>query len=157
MDLTEVIEEGMIIIDSDYETKEECLDVMIERLYNAEKIESKSVFLNAVHERENLCSTYCTMEMAIPHGISDTVKMSSLCFLRNKKTFDWDNDGETPVRFIFLIAVSDHNRTADNNEHLLILSKIATLTFEDGFMESLNDIKEAKQFLEVLKKYEREN
>lgn len=157
MKLTDVITKNLVMVDTDYTSKEACIDVLCERLYQEGKINSIETYKEAVREREELCSTYCTMEIAIPHGITDAVLSSTLCFLKNKTCFDWDGDGETPVRYIFLIAVSGDNHTGENNEHMAILSKIATLTIEDDFRDALAELKSADEFIELLNGIEKEN
>ena len=157
MKLTDVTNEKLVMIDTEFNSKEECIDALCERLAQAGKIKNIDDFKQAVREREDLCSTYCTMEIAIPHGITSTVLSSSLCFLKNKQCFDWDGDGETPVRYLFLIAVSGDNHTGENNEHMAILSKIATLTIEDDVRAALADLKSADEFINLLNGIEKEN
>ena len=80
-------------------------------------------YVQFMHDREALMSTYMGNYLAIPHGTNegkDTILASGLSFVRYDEPIDW---GGNEVRFVVGIAGKDGG-------HMDVLSKIA-LVFSD--------------------------
>ena len=152
--LAKVTSENLIVLDYDAADKKECVNVLAERLYEAGNLRSLEEFLRAVEERESLASTYCTMEIAIPHGISPTVISPMIAFMRLKKTIDWDGDGDSPVRYLFLISMPGQAVQGEENEHVKLLSRIAVMSLDEEFQKKWKNAQSPAQFMELLENYE---
>lgn len=150
MKLVEAIKDEMIVLDADYKNREELFEDFSQRFYKSDVIDNVEAFVDALHERESVCSTFCSMNIAIPHGISETVKTPSIGFCRLKNSIDWDGDNETPVKYIFMIAMPKREYTGEENEHIKLLSKIAVLSLEDNVQEIWNSFKTVKEFKDYL-------
>ena len=150
MKLVDAIRDEMIVLDADYKSREELFKDFSERFYKSGVVENAEAFVDALLERESVCSTFCSMNIAIPHGISETVKTPSIGFCRLKNPIDWDGDNETPVKFIFMIAMPKREYTGEENEHIKLLSKIAILSLEDNVQENWNSFKTIKEFKDYL-------
>lgn len=131
MNIRDVINEKLIELDIKANTKEEAIIELSTLLYKEGLIESNEEFVRSVLYREDVASTYCGFDLAIPHGISHVVKKPSICFGRTNG-FNWTEDDDDFVKFIFLIAVPVPEEGNDEqSKHIDILSSIATLCLEE--------------------------
>ncbi|HMR13781.1 MAG TPA: PTS sugar transporter subunit IIA, partial [Arachnia sp.] len=103
-----------------------------------------AAYVDAMHEREELVSTYMGSFLAIPHGTNeakDSVKRSTMSFVRYPEGIDWNGN---PVKFVVGIAGA-------NNTHLEILQKVA-ITFSN--LEQVDRLEQAstvQQIIDILK------
>jgi len=147
LELRDVINENMILLDLKIEKKEEVIEILVDLLGQNEKLTSKALFLKSVYDREELLSTYCGSDIAIPHGISKAVKEPAVCFARTNE-ISWSGP-EEKVHFVFLLAVPDSKNDKDP-QHLKLLSSIATLILEEQVREIWERATNKKQILESL-------
>ena len=97
-------------------------------------------YVDAMHAREKLVSTYMGNFLAIPHGTNeakDSVKRSTMSFVRYPQGIDWNGK---PVKFVVGIAGA-------NNTHMEILQKVA-ITFSN--MEQVAKLEAAGSVDEVI-------
>ncbi|HMR50505.1 MAG TPA: PTS mannitol transporter subunit IICBA [Arachnia sp.] len=97
-------------------------------------------YVDAMHAREKLVSTYMGNFLAIPHGTNeakDSVRRSTMSFVRYPEGIDWNGK---PVKFVIGIAGA-------NNTHMEILQKVA-ITFSK--MEQVNKLEAAGSVDEVM-------
>ena len=100
-------------------------------------------YVQFMHDREALMSTYRGNYRAIPHGTNegkDTILASGLSFVRYDDPIDW---GGNEVRFVVGIAGKDGG-------HMDVLSKIAIIFSEDDSVEALLAAETPEQVLELL-------
>ncbi|MDF1487997.1 PTS mannitol transporter subunit IICBA [Tessaracoccus caeni] len=99
-----------------------------------------SSYVDAMHEREKLVSTYMGNFLAIPHGTNeakDSVHRSAMSFVRYPEGIDWNGK---PVKFVVGIAGA-------NNTHMDILQKVA-ITFSN--MAQVKKLEEASSVQEII-------
>lgn len=70
MNLQGVTSEQLISLNCSYQSKDEAIRALIEKLYKEKKIQSKEDFYQAVKERERLSATGIDRGIAIPHALS---------------------------------------------------------------------------------------
>ena len=145
--LEDVTNEDMILLDLEVDSKEEVIEALVNRMDAAGKLSSKEAYLQSVQEREKLLSTYCGMDIAIPHGISEAVIEPGICFARIKE-IGW-GDPECKVHFIFLLAVPKR-ADGQNPEHISLLSAIAVSSLDEGNRALWEAAKTEKEILESL-------
>lgn len=100
-------------------------------------------YLDFMHQREVMTSTYMGNFLAIPHGTNegkDTIVRSALSFVRYANPIDWDGN---EVRFVVGIAGKE-------NSHLEILAKIATIFSDDDEVQKLLDADSTDDLLALL-------
>lgn len=146
--LNEVINENMVLLDLSVENKEEVINKLVDIMDKEGKLSSRNEFLKSVLDREELLSTYCGSNIAIPHGISDSVKEPGICFARTKEIY-WGSPKEE-VHFVFLLAVpkSGNNK---NSPHLKLLSAIAISSLEEGNREIWEKAETNEEILKSLR------
>ncbi|MFT3887110.1 MAG: PTS mannitol transporter subunit IICBA [Arachnia sp.] len=99
-----------------------------------------AAYVAAMHEREELVSTYMGNFLAIPHGTNeakDSVKRSTMSFVRYPEGIDWRGN---PVKFVVGIAGA-------NNTHMDILQKVA-ITFSN--LEQVDRLERAGSVQEIV-------
>ena len=99
-----------------------------------------AAYVDAMHEREELVSTYMGNFLAIPHGTNeakDSVKRSTMSFVRYPEGIDWNGN---PVKFVVGIAGA-------NNTHMDILQKVA-ITFSN--LEQVDRLERAGSVQEIV-------
>ena len=99
-----------------------------------------AAYVDAMHQREELVSTYMGNFLAIPHGTNeakDAVKRSTMSFVRYPEGIDWNGN---PVKFVVGIAGA-------NNTHLEILQRVA-ITFSN--LEQVDKLEKAGSVQEII-------
>lgn len=154
MNFRNLIDENLIILDSECKTKIEAIKKLVELLDASGVLENKEEFLKVVMERETKSPTGLEDGLAIPHGKSTTVKNAKISAMRFKnKITDWESvDEDNEVELAFLIAIPDLEK---GTTHIEVLSNLTTLFMEDGFLGELKNAKTKKEFLNIILKSEK--
>lgn len=154
MNFRNLIDENLIILDSECKTKIEVIEKLVDLLDQNGALENRDEFLKVVMEREAKSPTGLEEGLAIPHGKSTTVKSAKISAIRLKnKISDWESvDEDNEVELAFLIAIPDSEK---GSTHIEVLSNLTTLFMEDGFLEDLKNAKNKKDFLNVILKEEK--
>jgi mannitol/fructose-specific phosphotransferase system IIA component len=100
-------------------------------------------YLPAMHERETSMTTYIGEEVAIPHGTDPSrrhVLRTALAVLQFPDGIDWDGNR---VRLCIAIA-------ADGNQHVALLSSLATILLTPGRAEELRTATDVGTVLTLL-------
>ena len=116
-----VLELAQINLDGSAASPDEAIDQAGRLLVQAGAVSQD--YVQFMHDRESMMSTYMGNYLAIPHGTNegkDTILASGLSFVRYDTPIDW---GGNEVRFVVGIAGKDGG-------HMDVLSKIA-LVFSD--------------------------
>lgn len=148
MDISNLLNKDSIFIGLDAADRNECLDILIEGMNKAGKISNKSVYLDAVLERERKGSTGVGFGVAIPHGKSDGVAKPGLAFARLTKPIDWNSLDGKPVEIVFLIGVPEKDA---GDEHIKILVAISRKLIHEEFRQKLLNVKTSEDVIEILR------
>lgn len=100
-------------------------------------------YIDAMLEREQSVSTVMGEGVAIPHGTlesKDTVRRDALSFIRFPDGVDWNGK---PVSIAIGIA-------AKGNNHVGILSKLATILVDPDKAKALRETTDPQQVLDLL-------
>lgn len=154
MNFRNLIDESLIVLDSDCKTKIEVINKLVDLLDASGVLENRDEFFKVVMERETKSPTGLEEGLAIPHGKSTTVKNAKISAIRLKnKISDWESvDKDNEVELAFLIAIPDSEK---GSTHIEVLSNLTTLFMEDGFLEELKNAKTKKEFLNIILKEEK--
>ena len=97
--------------------------------------------------KEEEYSTGLQDEFAIPHAKSTHAKEVAIFFVKCKNELDWETLDDSKVKYLFALIVPMKNA---GNEHLLMISKLATSLLEDEFkdkVKSSTDKAELKEYI----------
>ena len=122
-----------ILLGLDSSNREDAIDLAGKLLVESGYVKSK--YIESMHRRENVLSTYIGNGVAIPHGdknSKDEIIKSGISVLQYPEGIDY-GDGQT-VYLVIGIA-------GKNNEHLSILSNLATLLEDEKIVEKLINTK----------------
>lgn len=134
MEFKEITNADLINLNLNAKTKKEAINVIAKMLYENNRISDLSGFIENVYKREKLESTNMGGGIAIPHSISDFVNKASIAIGRFNDPVDWE-DGEDPISYIFLFAVSPLEKGIT---HLELISQMAVILIDEDFINFLH-------------------
>lgn len=149
MKFKNLVNENLILLNSDLRTKEEVIKELIKKLHSDGVVTSESEFYNVVMDREKQSPTGLEEGLAIPHGKSTAVKEARIAVAKlNSPIEDWESiDEDNKVNLVFLIAIP---KAEQGDTHIEILSKLTSQFMEDGFINDLQNAKTPKELIEVI-------
>lgn len=116
-----------------FESKEELLDCLSKDAVKVGAGDSSDDILEDLWNREKELPTAVGKGIAIPHCRSKSIKSSKLLFYRLNKGITWDVNEEIDLAFAILTP------DGENNQHLVLLSKISRHLLRKNFLEMLNN------------------
>lgn len=151
MMLSDLMGEGLVLLDLKGKNKREMLEEMVECLWKAGVLEDKKGFFSSIFEREELESTAVGGGVAIPHGRSSGVKKLSVAFARSKQGLDFQSLDNKPVHYIFMIAAPQDVR----KEYLQAIAKVARLLKSELMREKLLDVETKTETMDAIRDFDR--
>jgi fructose PTS system EIIBC or EIIC component len=148
--LTDITNLDLIDLDIDGSTRDDVIEEMVNRLDDSGILSSKEKFKQAILSREKESTTGIGMNIAIPHGKSESVKTPSVVFGLKRDGVDWNSLDGTAAKLIFMIAVPKHS---EGNEHLKILQMLSRKLMDENYREELLAVQtkeEAYKLLETI-------
>ena len=147
MDLKEIVNENLINLDMKAKTKKEAIEELTESLYQEGKVRDREAFVKDVYIRESEGKTGLGNHIAIPHGKSAAVAVTSIAFGRTKQALAWETPDNQPVHVILLFAVRNADKTT---LHLKLLAQVAVALADDAVLEKLLKTTDKKEVLRLL-------
>lgn len=147
MDISEILENDLIIFGVESKSQYTVIEELAELINKKGYLEDKNEYIKSVLERERHSTTGIGDGIAIPHGKSTTVKKSTIVFAKTKNNIEWNSLDDKPVNIIFLLAIKDEDKS-DN--HLKLLSNIATKLMDDGVVKKLKDSVSKEEIISAL-------
>lgn len=126
-----ILRSDCIVLDKQLQTKKDVINYMANHLYHGNYINNKEKFIADINKREKESSTNMGNLITIPHAKSSVVNQPVMMYLRTDREIT-DNDGQK-LRSFFMIAVPE----SGSDEHLKIISKLATYLMEENFLKHL--------------------
>ncbi|EAE6799276.1 PTS sugar transporter subunit IIA, partial [Listeria monocytogenes] len=77
----------------------------------------------------------------------ESVTKSAIVFARTKEMIEWESLDDEPVNMIFLLAITDSDKT---DGHLKILAEIATKLMDDDIVENLKNTRDEEEVIRIL-------
>lgn len=150
MHITDLLKKESILLDVHPVDKKDAINMLVDLMDNAGVLTDKEMYKKAVFLREESGTTGLGDGIATPHAKSPAVKKAALAAMVVKDGVDFASMDNRPARLFFLIAAPD----SANDEHLQMLSALATMLMDSDFKESLIAAKSVEQFLELINKKE---
>lgn len=145
--IADVVSENLMLMEMETKNKDETLDELISLLYKNKCIDDIADFKKDVIARENEGMTGIGEGVAIPHGKSDSVKITTIAIGTVKDEIEWESLDEKPVKVIILFAVKN---TEANTLHIKLLQKVAILLADEEFLEKMRETKTTGQMMHLL-------
>ena len=150
MKITDLLSKESIALGRKASGKKDVLKQMVDLMEASGKLSDKQLYLEAVEAREEEGTTGVGGGIAIPHGRCSGVKEAGLAAMSVDGGVEYEALDGNPVDLIFLIAAPENS----GNVHLEILSKLATMLMDEGFVADLKNAKDADEFLQIIDKAE---
>jgi nitrogen PTS system EIIA component len=109
-----------LVLFLDSSSRDEALHAIVDHLNAIGKLKDKSVFSDAIMDRERVVSTGIGMGVAIPHAKLPEYEDFFIAVAVLSKGIDWHALDGAPVRLVFMIGGPDDKQT----EYLQILSSL---------------------------------
>lgn len=128
------------------ETKEACIERLLDIAVDAGRVEDRETALDALLEREAETTTGVGKGIGIPHAKTDAVDEPTLVFVRSEDGVDFGAmDGE-PAHLLFMILVPSDGA----EDHLSLLSSLSRGLMHDELREALYDAEEPQAVVDVV-------
>lgn len=145
--LTSITNIDLIETDLAGETRDDVIDELIGKFDASGILNSKEVFRQAILNRESQSTTGLGMNIAIPHGKSNTVKRPVVAFGIKRDGVDWQSLDGTKAKLIFMIAVPEESA---GDTHLKILQMLSRKLMDEEFREQLLNVRSSEEAYELL-------
>ena len=146
MNISELINQDRVLCCPQIGSKKRLLENISELFArNAPQLSRNEIF-NSLISREKLGSTGLGNGVAIPHGRMAGLERPVCAFVKLDQPIEFDAADGQPVDLIFALIVPEDS----TEEHLQILSSIATLFGSPAFCGGIRDCKNDACLLELL-------
>lgn len=143
----EIITEKLVDLGIEASTKSEAIQVLANKINEADRLYDHEGYYQSVIDRENLTTTGIGFGIAIPHGKSPHVKETTVAFGRLNDKIDWKSlDGEA-VHLVFLLAVPE---ACQGDQHLKIIAALSRKLIHPEFRETLEQAQTNEEIVALL-------
>ena len=153
MKITDLLKPEGVCLGSTAKTKDEVIEQMVELQVKSGNISDKDTYKKAIYAREEGGTTAMGAGIAIPHAKTDAVKQAGLVAMTVPEGVDYDAPDGEPSNLFFMIAAPN----TEDNIHLEVLSRLATMLMDDNFPTNLRAAKSVEEFLQVVDDAEKEH
>lgn len=114
--------------------------------------EAKDILLKTLIKREEMGSTGVGKGIAIPHARTLLVKEFKIIIGLSRRGVEFDSFDGKPVHLFFLLIAPPEE---SSNSYLITLGKVAELAKSIAEDRRLFNVKESKEFFEIVKELEK--
>ena len=146
MRVTELLKNASIDLGAHVKDKQDAIAHLADLMEKGGNLKDKAQYLKDVRAREAGGTTGLGDGIATPHAKSKGVKAPGLAAMTIPEGIDFESMDGNPARLFFAIAAPDTGA----DDHLAILSKLATMIMDPDFKEALIAAKTKKEFLQLI-------
>ena len=146
MRVTELLKNASIDLGAHVKDKEDAISHLVDLMDKGGNLKDKAQYKKDVLAREASGTTGLGDGIATPHAKSDGVKAAGLAAMTIPDGIDFQSMDGNPARLFFAIAAP----SGGNDEHLQILSKLATMIMDPDFKEALIKSTTKEEFLKLI-------
>ena len=146
MRITEMLKNESIVLGAKPKDKSGAIDMLADLMEKGGNLKDKEQYKKDVLAREASGTTGLGDGIATPHAKSVGVKAAGLAAITVPEGVDFKAMDGKPSRLFFMIAAPD----GKNDEHLQILSRLATMIMDQDFKEALIKSTTKEEFLKII-------
>lgn len=146
MRITDLLKSDSIVLGAAPSDKAAAINALADLMEAGGNLTDKAQYTKDVFAREASGTTGLGDGIATPHAKSTGVKAAGLAAMTVPDGMDFESMDGKPSRLFFMIAAPD----SANDEHLTILSKLATMIMDPDFKEALIAAKTKEEFLALI-------
>ena len=143
----ELFAEDHIYVDENSTTQDEAFKFIASLAKRHGYVKSEEDFYNGLKEREKEATTGFTDGIAIPHSKNSTVTSAGIFLVKFKNPIEWDSLDGNKITTAFALTIPKDG--AEN--HLMVLSKIATELIDDNFRMSITTEMDKSKLYDLVK------
>lgn len=143
MNLSAMIDKRLVDFGFDASTKEEVIEGVARKMYEAGKVTNLEEYIDGLYKREEEFTTGIGNGIAIPHCKSDCVKDAAFTLVKLKNNVEWQSLDDAPVNYVIMLAAPN----SEDNVHLKMLSRLAANLMDDDFREGLTGAKNLEEIV----------
>lgn len=146
MRITDLLKSESIVLGAGPMSKPEAIHKLTELMDSSGNLSNREQYEKDVLAREASGTTGLGDGIATPHAKSAGVKQAGLAAMTVPKGMNFESMDGNPARLFFMIAAPD----GGNDEHLAILSQLATMIMDPDFKEALVAATTKEEFLKLI-------
>ncbi|WP_026759629.1 PTS fructose transporter subunit IIABC [Selenomonas ruminantium] len=146
MRITDLLKNESIVLGASPADKAAAINQLADLMEAGGNLSDKEQYTKDVFAREASGTTGLGDGIATPHAKSAGVKAAGLAAMTVPAGMDFESMDGQPSRLFFMIAAPD----SANDDHLAILSKLATMIMDPDFKEALIAAKSNDEFLKLI-------
>lgn len=146
MRITDLLKSDSIVLGASPADKAAAINQLADLMEAGGNLSDKEQYKKDVFAREASGTTGLGDGIATPHAKSAGVKAAGLAAMTVPAGMDFESMDGLPSRLFFMIAAPD----SANDDHLAILSKLATMIMDPDFKEALIAAKSKDEFLKLI-------
>ncbi|MBR1645601.1 MAG: PTS sugar transporter subunit IIA [Selenomonadaceae bacterium] len=146
MRVTDLLKNASIDLGAQVKDKQDAISHLVDLMEKGGNLKDKAQYKKDVLAREASGTTGLGDGIATPHAKSAGVKEPGLAAMTIPDGIDFESMDGNPARLFFAIAAPD----GGNDEHLMILSKLATMVMDPDFKEALIKASTKEEFLKII-------
>ena len=146
MRVTDLLKNASIDLGASVKDKKDAISHLVDLMDKGGNLKNKEQYKKDVFAREASGTTGLGDGIATPHAKSSGVKAPGLAAMTIPNGIDFESMDGNPARLFFAIAAPD----GGNDEHLMILSKLATMVMDPDFKEALIKATTKEEFLKII-------
>ena len=146
MRIADLLKSDSILLGAAPADKAAAINQLADLMEAGGNLSDKEQYTKDVFTREASGTTGLGDGIATPHAKSAGVKAAGLAAMTVPAGMDFESMDGNPSRLFFMIAAPD----SANDEHLAILSKLATMIMDPDFKEALIAAKTKEEFLKLV-------
>ncbi len=146
MRITDLLKNESIVLGASPANKQDSINKLADLMEASGNLSDKAQYLKDVLAREESGTTGLGDGIATPHAKSRGVKKAGLAAMTVPQGIDFQSLDNKPARLFFMIAAPD----GSNDEHLAILSRLATMIMDPDFKEALIKASTKEEFLKLI-------
>lgn len=150
MRLSDALSEDLIFCSLKGRTKESALLEMIEGLVRSGKAADEDALREAVLSRERLQSTGIGGAIAVPHGVTGTVRGLTCALGVCRRGLKYGAIDNRPVRLIFMFI----NNKARDVQYLALLASVCRLFDDEELCLKVAQCATARRILDLIREHE---
>lgn len=147
MALAELLDENLILLKERHRSKEELLEVMVDKLVQTGKVNNKKELLKIIMQREKAASTGFGRGVAIPHGTSKVGDRVIAVFARVDCGVDFGALDGNPVHLVFLLITPEK----DTRSYLTVLAQLSGVLRKESFRNRLLHCQTAAEIIQTFR------
>lgn len=151
LDIREVVNKDLILTEIEGKSKEEVIRSLTACLAKQGYLSDEDEFVKDVLAREKEGMTGLGNGIAIPHGKSEGVKVTTIAVGKTKNPIKWESLDNQPVNVIILFAVK---KTDETTTHIKLLQKVAILLADEELLVDLRKASSNEEIFNILTREE---